>query len=68
METICWICGKEITAPISEKDQELLDSEDYTMDDIEREYFLLQNIVAIAKNAGQKKRPKTWKTFGSKES
>lgn len=36
METICWICGKEITAPISEKDQELLDSEDYTMDDIER--------------------------------
>lgn len=36
METACWICGKEIATPISEKDQKLLDSEDYTMEDVER--------------------------------
>ena len=36
MEATCWICGKEILKPISEKDKKLLDSLEYTMDDVER--------------------------------
>lgn len=36
MEATCWSCGKEILKPISEKDKKLLDSLEYTMDDVER--------------------------------